>query len=124
MTADERLKALYQCMADKTHERCEEGCQAEPKWSCCSPEYCKEAIRYAKERWDLDLVETGHPTLPMLGPEGCIAPPHARPLCTVHICSRLVMTTDFYDECDVLREEINVAEYAAQDEREALEPEL
>jgi len=48
--------------------------------------YCEEAIRYAKEDWNVDLQPTGHPKLPLMGPTGCTAAPHLRPICTVHTC--------------------------------------
>lgn len=38
------------------------------------------------ERIGLEMGATNHPTLPLMGSEGCIAPPHVRPLCTLHVC--------------------------------------
>ena len=35
----------------------------------------------------VELTPTTHPTLKMMGTSGCIAPPHYRPLCTLHVCS-------------------------------------
>jgi hypothetical protein len=104
------IEELYQRMADMTHERCDKGCRAEAKWSCCSREYCEEAIRWAWKRWGVFLPETGHERLPLLGPDGCTAAPHFRPLCTLHICDRLVMVPGFYEEYMDLRREINRAE--------------
>lgn len=45
------------------------------------------AMQIASEEHGLTLEPTDHPRLPMMGPTGCIAPPHVRPLCTLHVCS-------------------------------------
>lgn len=44
------------------------------------------SIQYAKDRWNTDLTRTAHPRLPLMGEHGCIAPPHLRPMCTMHTC--------------------------------------
>lgn len=54
-------------------------------YSCCDATYCEMAKEIAK-RWGVTLQETGHPKLPFLGEQGCIVPPHLRPLCTLHDC--------------------------------------
>ena len=79
----EQLKKLWQEMYELTRPKCDEC--ALPR-SCCSPEYCEMAIQIAKDRWSLDLQRTEHPKLPLMGPKGCVAPPHVRPLCTLHVC--------------------------------------
>ncbi len=84
MSKDEELKKLWREMYELTEPRCAKDCNA-PR-TCCSAEYCEMAIQRAKDVWGEELVRTGHPTLPMMGPQGCIAPPHTRVLCTVHIC--------------------------------------
>lgn len=83
MTSTEKLVVLYQKMADLTEPKCRE-CRA--PWSCCSSEYCDAAIEMAAER-GVVLASTGHPTLPLMGPKGCVAEPHLRPMCTLHVCS-------------------------------------
>lgn len=55
--------------------------------SCCSGEYCDLVKADAKELWDVDLPETGHPTMRFMGPNGCTVAPHFRLLCTVHTCA-------------------------------------
>ena len=104
MTATEqKLIDLYRQMSDLTRPECSSpnnsaeltwpGCSCKIPFSCCSPEYCQDTIGYAKEHWGVTLepLETpgtstrGEP-LPLLGPEGCIADPHLRPICTVHTC--------------------------------------
>ena len=42
-------------------------------------------IEFAKNKWDVELKPTGNRIL-LLGPNGCIAAPHLRPLCTIHTC--------------------------------------
>jgi hypothetical protein len=44
------------------------------------------AIDYAVEL-GIKLDRTQHPKLPLMGPDGCIAAPHLRPLCTLHTCA-------------------------------------
>jgi hypothetical protein len=48
--------------------------------------YCEIAIEYAAESGET-LQRTDHPTLPLMGPTGCVVAPHLRPLCTLHVCS-------------------------------------
>jgi len=78
------LIQLYQQMADLTAPECKNTCRV--PHSCCSPEYCDLAIHIAKKNYDLDLPKTDHPKLPLMGPTGCTAPPHTRPLCALHTC--------------------------------------
>jgi hypothetical protein len=71
-------------MADHTLPECKK-CPA--PLSCCSPEYCHVAILIAKTDWGVELKTTNHPSLPLMGPDGCVCPPHFRPMCTLHNCS-------------------------------------
>ena len=80
---NQALVVLYQQMADLTVGKCAE-CRS--PHSCCSPEYCEMAIEEAAID-GVTLTPTDHPRLKMMGPTGCIAPPHYRPLCTLHVCS-------------------------------------
>lgn len=82
--AKARLVALYQEMYELTVPECASSCPV-PR-SCCSPEYCESTIRYAKEYWGTTLTPTGHDRLPLMGPTGCTAAPHLRPMCTLHTC--------------------------------------
>jgi len=79
-----KLVVLYQQMADLTTPECAGTCRV--PHSCCDPMYCDLTIEYAKDHWDVELQPTGHPRLPLMGPNGCTAAPHLRPLCTVHTC--------------------------------------
>lgn len=54
-------------------------------FSCCSLEYCEQADEYSQEQ-GVTIQRTDHPTLPFMGPNGCIVLPHLRPCCTVHTC--------------------------------------
>ena len=83
----EHLIELYRRMAELTKPKCNCCRRAKnvPERRCCDPMYCQMAIDIARDRWDLTLEPTGN-AIPLLGPEGCIAPPHVRPLCTVHTC--------------------------------------
>ena len=48
--------------------------------------YCEMALEYAKEVGEELQQSSYDPQLPLMGPRGCIAPPHLRPICTVHVC--------------------------------------
>lgn len=79
------LVVLYQDMANHTEPECATNCQV--PHSCCSAEYCQFTLKYAQEEWGLVLMQTTHATLPLMGPRGCTAPPHVRPMCTFHTCA-------------------------------------
>jgi hypothetical protein len=113
MTISEKLKKLYREMADLTKPRCANDCRL--PLSCCSPEYCGMAMEVAKE-WGETLEPTSHPRLPLMGETGCVAPPHTRPLCTLHVCEGTLLRSDtkWYEQYWRLRERINKLEYARQ----------
>lgn len=83
----DELADLYQQMSELTNPECAHSCRV-PR-SCCSPEYCELAEDIAEEYWKIDLsqMRTEHPTLPFMGPKGCVVPPHLRPSCTLHTCA-------------------------------------
>jgi len=80
-----RLIKLYAELAAVTTPECASAC-ARPH-SCCAPIYCQFAIEFAQANWGVALVPTGHGRLPLMGPAGCIAEPHLRPMCTAHTCA-------------------------------------
>lgn len=90
MTAKQRkrLIELYAQMA--THTRPECG-RCRTAYGCCDEMYCEQAIQWAKKQWGVVLKRVnglsvhGKP-LPLMGPTGCTAAPHLRPICTVHTC--------------------------------------
>ena|ERR1017187_3868949 len=53
--------------------------------SCCDIIYCEMAMEIA-DKLNEPLTPTGNIQLPLMGPHGCIAPPHVRPLCSLHVC--------------------------------------
>jgi hypothetical protein len=82
MTVKEQLAQLYQQMSELTKPEC--GKCMMPN-SCCDSMYCDLATARAAE-FGVTLVPTGHDKLPYMGEQGCIVPPHLRPLCTLHTC--------------------------------------
>lgn len=82
------LIKLYKDMADHTLPECKHSCRV--PLSCCSPEYCEFTMDFASKR-GVELSPTGNPRLPLMGPSGCIAPPHLRPMCTFHTCDILAV---------------------------------
>lgn len=104
------LVALFQKMYDLTRPECD-NCRC-PR-SCCSEEYCEMAAEIATEV-GVALVATGHATLPYMGENGCVVPPHLRPLCTLHTCdingaghhkTNMKWTTEYF----ILRDAIDEA---------------
>ncbi len=79
-----RLVSLYEEMYQHTKNECRYTCTK--AGSCCDGAVCEAMIQHAEDEWDVTLERTGHPTLPLMGPDGCTAAPHLRPLCTVHTC--------------------------------------
>ena len=79
-----RLIELFRQMAELTLPECK-ACRN--PLSCCSPEYCHLTMQHARLHWQTELMPTEHhATLPLMGPNGCVAPPHLRPICTLHTC--------------------------------------
>ena len=82
---DNQLVVLFQKMYEMTNPECK-SCRV--PLSCCDALYCQCAEAYAHEEWGVDLnpLKTDHQTIPFLGKDGCVVPPHLRPLCTLHTC--------------------------------------
>lgn len=103
-----KTKKLYQQMSDLTQPLCASKCNVPQQ--CCSPEYCEMTIQHAKEKWGVELQPTGHPRLPLMGPSGCTAEPHLRPICTIHVCERHFLSTSFGVKYFKLRDKINATD--------------
>lgn len=107
-----KIEELFSQICELTQPKCATACNA-PQ-SCCSPEYCEMAIERAKEL-GTKLVITEHPRLPLMGANGCIAAPHFRPLCTLHICEIVLMRDKtlaerYFDLRSRLNKEVAIAE--------------
>jgi hypothetical protein len=81
---NEKFVILMQEMSELTEPECAKVCRV--PHSCCSEEYCEMAIEFALED-GVVLTRTEHASLPLMGPKGCTALPHFRPMCTLHVCS-------------------------------------
>lgn len=79
----QQLIDLYAEMAKHTLPECRACFNPH---SCCDKMYCDHTIRFAKSKWGVELSPTKHPTLPLMGPTGCTAAPHLRPMCAMHVC--------------------------------------
>jgi hypothetical protein len=85
------LPILYQKIAELTSPSCCNGMAecaqfAARKYRCCERQYCEMARKFAKEKYSIDLQETGNPDLPFMGENGCTVAPHLRPVCSLHVC--------------------------------------
>lgn len=83
-TSNAALIDLDRQMSEHTAPECASVCLV--PHGCCSIEYCELTLRNARRVWGIELPLTDHPDLPLMGPDGCTAAPHLRPLCTVHTC--------------------------------------
>ena len=79
-----RLIALYAELAAHTEPECAARC--ERPLTCCEERYCEIAMDFARRYWNVDLPPTWHRVLPLMGPGGCTAAPHLRPICTAYTC--------------------------------------
>ncbi len=107
-----RLIDQYAQIAALTKPEC---AKCPTAYGCCDATYCASAKQTAKDVWDT-IIEPVGGKIPMLGPEGCIVPPHMRGICSVHTCEissmgakrgDLAWTTQYY----ILRSEIEELEY-------------
>jgi len=90
------LIVLYAEMAALTEAECATVCGAAyaelmgPAYArCCegNGHMCEAAIERATDVFGVTLARVHHhPTLSLMGPAGCTAAPHYRPLCTIHTC--------------------------------------
>lgn len=80
-------RELWRRMAELTKPKCgaSKGCAPFKPGGCCDPMYCDMAFAEAKRQGE-ELEPTGHERLPLMGEDGCTAPPHLRPMCTLHVC--------------------------------------
>lgn len=79
----------YEEIAKHTLAACDRSCRDVRPFRCCERQYCDMALAFAKMK-GVDLRTTEHPTLPLMGPDNrCTAPPHLRPICSVHHCDIL-----------------------------------
>jgi hypothetical protein len=99
------VKKVYEDLYELTNPKCG---QCRCPHSCCSPEYCELAFQHAK-KLGIELQPTGHPKLPLMGPNGCVAEPYLRPLCAVHVCENHIYSDlKFYDDYRKLREKASM----------------
>jgi len=83
------IDALWVEMAALTRPKCGgSGCRGvrDLPNRCCDSWYCDLAIETAAEV-GVSYPPTGHPSLPLMGPDGCSAHPKHRPTCTLHTCA-------------------------------------
>lgn len=88
---EDKHKAAYDAMYEHTKNECG---QCKIPYSCCDEFACRVTMECAKELYGVEL--TPLPKEDRLGPErknalflgknGCVVPPHLRPLCTLHTC--------------------------------------
>jgi len=104
-----KLHQLYENIAELTKPKCTnkdgDGCRV--PMQCCDPFQCEQVIA------ETGLARTTHPTLPLMGPNGCTAQPYQRPICAIHVCERNLWNAEFSEKYFDLREEISELEWHA-----------
>jgi len=107
-----KLKALYEEIAALTKPKCG---QCRVPHGCCNKHQCELTERYAAEMGVM-LQRTDHPDLPFLGKDGCVVPPHHRPICSVHVCENHIWSSEeFHDKYFQLRDAICQLECGADE---------
>jgi hypothetical protein len=91
----EALKTSFRELAEHTAPKCGE-CRS--PYQCCSTMQCELTAEFALETFGVTLERTDHPTLPFLGPQGCIVAPHMRPICSVHVCGQHLLQDDAWSD--------------------------
>lgn len=80
----EKLKVLTQKAADLTNPECH---RCRVPFACCNQSACELTERIAQDlRMDLGQFKTDHPTMPFMGPNGCVLEPYQRVVCALHTC--------------------------------------
>lgn len=106
-----RLQQLYEEVSALTLSKCSGASKPSCNlpFQCCSPEYCEYALKE-----NPGLARTNHPRLPLMGPNGCTAKPHQRPICAIHVCERALYDLTFAEKYYELRDTITELEYALE----------
>lgn len=86
------LRILYDKVVAITSKCCASGFKEcapyqNNKYRCCERRYCELAREFAKEKYNIELKDTGNPDLPFMGESGCVVEPYLRPVCSIHTCS-------------------------------------
>lgn len=80
------LVQLYDEMSALTAPICAAGAdECGAPFRCCERKYCDTAAENARKA-GVELTPV-NATVPFAGPNGCIVPPHLRPICTLHACT-------------------------------------
>ncbi len=71
----------------KLHQLTNASCRKCPQsYSCCERDFCL-AVESGLSAIGTTIQRTTHPTLPFMGPSGCVVPPELRPGCSGYVCT-------------------------------------
>jgi hypothetical protein len=91
------LVDLYRQMAALTNSVC---ATCSPPYHCCEDAGCAQAMAWTETVEQVNLIaDKTH--LPFLEEDGCILPPHYRPLCSIWLCKDAVRPPGY---AELLRE--------------------
>lgn len=97
----ESVQNAFKKLSDLTRQACD-GCDHEGKWHrCCGTIFC-EQVKKDLDATGIEIERPGPVGLPYMGPNGCVVPPHLRPVCTGYVCPEHFENWGFrkeYDKC-------------------------
>lgn len=110
-----------QLMYELTSKKCElDKCHG----ICCSPEQC-EIVKNDLDAQGVEYNQGTHPTMAFLTDDGCILEPWQRPLCTLHICDKFLMSDElFYSKYFHLRSNLDLLLYILDEDDECLKKQI
>ena len=110
-----------QLMYELTSAQCN---QDECHGICCSPEQC-EIVKTDLDAQGVEYNQGTHPTMVFMAKGGCVLEPWQRPLCTLHICDKLLMQDDmFYNRYFHLRSNLDLLMYILDEDDECLKKQI
>ena len=106
MTPSQDFIDTFAELADYTRPKCG-ACRA--PHACCSKEQCEDVRSFAEMAFGVALEDAPDAErLPFLGAEGCVVPPHLRPICSVHVCEQHFADEAWSEKYWELRERANI----------------
>lgn len=87
LTRPETRQAI-ETFAALTKKLCGSGACDAGRWGCCDRAFCA-GIRDSLALHGIEFPWDDEATLPYLGTEGCVVPPHLRPACALYSCDRV-----------------------------------
>jgi hypothetical protein len=104
-------KRRLERMAELTRQKCEEcpsiyGAMKPAR--CCDKFFCELTTETIRELGGEPIPHGTHPELPYMGENGCVVPPHLRPVCSGFVCqAHLERDHGFASKWEALQKKLN-----------------